>query len=419
MLDRTLAPPFIRSTSFQLPEVTKVKLTNGVNLLYLSNVQQQVVKIEVVFNAGKWFEEKPEVSHFTTQMLDKGTQTKSSKQIAELFDSYGGHIELSSSFDFVSVSLYSLSVHLSKLYPLFIELITEPAFNEDELVQLKDHFLQGLKVKNEKTSYLASKLIRKKVFGDPHPYGQSPEESDINKIEVQDLLSFFAKRMKPLCVFVLGQINTSDVNIIEQGLSAINIDTHPKSIVSSYTTPIVSLEHLEKTNSIQSSIRLGKQIIQRDHSDYPGLLILNYYLGGYFGSRLMKNIREEKGLTYGISSSINSFQNGSILLIGTDVNKENRLLATSEILKEINLLQDSINIEELELAKRHFIGSLQGEMASPFSIQSKIKNLELYHLPGSYYQNMINTIDSISITDLKLLAKKYLAAGSFSEVTVG
>lgn len=419
MLDRTLAPRFVRSTSFQIPKVAKVKLSNGINLLYLNNVQQQIVKIEVIFNAGKWFEEKPEVSYFTTQMLDRGTKTKSSKQLAEFFDHCGAHIELSSSFDFVSVSLYSLSIHLSKLYPIFLELITTPAFSEDELSLLKDHFLQGLKVKNEKTSYLASKLIRRKVFGIHHPYGQSPEESDITKIEVSDLISFFTKKMKPACVFVLGQISTADSQMLQESLTSINIDSPPKHAVTSYPIGIASTEHLEKANSIQSSIRLGKQIIQRNHADYPGLLILNYYLGGYFGSRLMKNIREEKGLTYGISSSINSFQNGSILLIGTDVNKENRRLATAEIFKEIDLLQSRINSDDLELAKSHFIGSLQGEMASPFSILEKVKNLELYHLPELYYQNMINEINSISIADLKELAKKYLTTDSFSEVTVG
>ncbi|MEQ8364782.1 MAG: pitrilysin family protein [Cyclobacteriaceae bacterium] len=418
MLDRTLPPLFIKSTSFQLPPVNKTQLSNGVPVLHLNNIQQELVKIEVVFNAGKWYDPKPEASHFTVQMLDKGSKTMSAKQIAELFDRHGAHIELSSDFDFASVSLYALSKHISKLYPIFLELITTPTFDETELNLLKDHFIQGLKVKNEKTSYLASKLIRKKIFGSSHPYGQSANEDDVSKIKTNDLTSFFNERMKPSHVFILGKINSNDLDILKETLGSISTLTQASPVFSSAEKQ-KDPNYIEKKGSVQSSIRLGKQTLQRNHPDYEALLILNYYLGGYFGSRLMKNLREEKGLTYGISSSINSLKNGSLLFIGTDVNKENRELAISEIMKEIDLLQTSIDDNELELAKRHFIGSLQGEIASPFSILGKIKNIELHKLPGTYYQNLINQIDSVTHQDLLQLAKTHFKKDTFFEVSVG
>lgn len=418
MLDRTLPPPFVKSTSFQLPHFSKVKLPNEVSLLHLNNIQQKLVKIEVVFNAGKWFEPKPEVSHFTLQMIDKGTRSMSSKQIAELFDRYGAHIELSGNLDFVSVSLYSLSKHLSKLYPIFLELITAPSFEANELTILKDHFIQNLRVKSEKTSYLASKEIRKNLFGSAHPYGQSAEETDVAKIQTSDLLSYFNERMKPSFVFVLGKIESKDFEILKETIGSIdigNIVTPHYSIINEGNNS----DYIEKKGSVQTSIRLGKRMIQRGHPDYAGVLILNYYLGGYFGSRLMKNLREEKGLTYGISSSVNALKNDSILLIGTDINKENRVLATDEIIKEIKLLQTFIDAEDLELAKRHFIGSLQGEIASPFSILGKIKNIELFNLPENYYQELIQKTDSVSVEHLSNLAKRYFDENDFLAVAVG
>jgi predicted Zn-dependent peptidase len=418
MLDRSLPPPFVKSTSFQLPPVYKTKLSNRVQVFHLDTIQQELVKIEVVFHAGKWYDSKPEVSHFVIQMLDKGTKSMSSKQIAELFDRYGAHIELSGDFDFASVSLYTLSKHVAKLYPIFHEIITSPAFDETELNLFKDQFIQGLRVKNEKTSYLASKLIRKKIFGPFHPYGQSANEDEVNKVKTSDLSSFFNERMKPSHVFVLGKISSDDLALVKHTLGSINTHT-PPSPTFTLTEKQEDPNYIEKKGSVQSSIRLGKQTLQRHHPDYGGLLILNYYLGGYFGSRLMKNLREEKGLTYGISSSINSLKNGSILLIGTDVNKENRETAISEIMKEIDLLHTSINDDELELAKRHFIGSLQGEIASPFSILGKIKNIELHQLPGTYYQNLINQIDSVTNKDLLQLAKEHFKSDSFLEISVG
>lgn len=418
MLDRTLAPSFVKSTSFQLPQVSRVLLSNNIPLIHLNNIQQDLVKIEINFDAGKWFDTKPEVSHFTVQMLDKGTKSMSAKQIAELFDTYGAHIELSSNFDFASVALYSLSQHVSKLYPVFLELMTEPSFTENEFSLLKEHFVQGLKVKNEKTSYLASKHIRRKIYGSTHPYGQSADEADVGKLTTIDLKSFFDLQMKPSHVFILGKIKSDDLETIQHTLGAIDIHTPPAPEFP-VIAETVSPDYIEKKGSVQSSIRLGKQTIQRDHEDYPGLLLLNYYLGGYFGSRLMKNLREEKGLTYGISSSVNSLKNDSIMLIGTDVNKENRGVAIDEIMKEIELLHTSIDSNELELAKRHFIGSLQGEIASPFSILGKIKSLELHQLPAGYYQNLIDKIDNFSCQDLLPFARRYFEKDSFIKISVG
>ena len=418
MLDRRLAPPFVKSTSFHLPDVTRHHLENGINIIHLKDIQQDVIKLDVVFPAGKWFETKPEIAHFTAQMLDKGTKTKTSAQIADFFDRYGAHIELTSNFDHATVSLYSLTKHFGELYPVFLELLTIPAFNSDELIQLKENFIQSLRVKNEKTSYLASQLIRGNIFGTQHPYGHSVTESEVESITRDDLSSFFSRRFLPSHVFIMGNPPDKDLEILRADFAAFD---GSRSLIPDFEVEnkgAFSL-HVDKENSVQSSIRLGKRTVQRQHPDYAGLVLLNYYLGGFFGSRLMKNIREDKGLTYGISSSINPFMHDCILLIGTDVNKENRNLAVSEILNEVSMLQTFINEEELELAKRHFIGSMQGDIASPFSVMSKIKTIELFQLPPQYYSDLINRMDSTHAEDLKALAKTYFQGGSFFEVTVG
>lgn len=418
MLDRTHPPAFVKSNSFQLPQASDTTLANGVKVIHLDTIHQELAKIELVFEAGRWFEPKPEVSHFTVQMLDKGTASMSSREIAEIFDRYGAHIELVSNLDFTTVSLYALSKHIHLLIPVLFEILTSPAFKESELTQLKEHFIQGLRIKNEKTSYLASKLIRQRVFGNDHPYGKSTEIPDVENIGASDLADFFSSRMIPSHAFILGQVNKQDYEELTHKINELGI---ANSNVPSYPFPDKqhAPEYITKTGSVQTSIRFGKHTLQRNHPDYPGLLLLNYYLGGYFGSRLMKNLREEKGLTYGISSSISSFKNESLFLIGTDVNRENRDLAIDQILQEIKLLQRAINADELELAKRHFIGSLQGEMASPFSIMGKIKNIELNELTNDYYKNLISNMDHMTSHELTDLARKYLSDDSFSLISVG
>jgi predicted Zn-dependent peptidase len=177
---------------------------------------------------------------------------------------------------------------------------------------------------------------------------------------------------------------------------------------------------LKKENSVQSSIRLGKHIIPRLHPDYPSLLLLNHIVGGYFGSRLMKNIREEKGLTYGIYSSIAALKYNSYLSIGTDVNIENRDLAIEEIKNELkNLRTVQTPHAELETARSHFIGSLQAEITTPFAHADKIKTILLYGLPDAYYQSIIQKIEMVDSNQLLETAQKYFDENSFSVVAVG
>lgn len=417
MLDRTAAPPFVRSTSFNLPPVLRTKLSNGLRVIQLENIQQDIVKLEVVFEAGKWFEPKAEVSNFTLQMLEKGTKSMTSVQLAEFFDRYGAHIEIGSSSDFASISLYALSKYFNKVYPVFIELFTKPTFTDDELAQMKDQFLQGLKVKNEKTSYLASKAIRKQLFGSSHPYGHTTEENEVIQISREDLVSFFNTRVHPTHLFILGRLNQVDINTIRSDFSQLPAVVQENALFEDFSAKPRN-RHIGKEGSVQTSIRIGKKTIHRTHPDFAGLQLVNYYLGGFFGSRLMKNLREEKGLTYGISSSVHPFRHDCALLIGTDVNKENRALAIDEIFGEIRNLK-SIDENELELARRHFIGSLQGEIASPFSILNKVKNIELHNLSPTYYSNLIEKLDAISKDELQGVASRYFDESTFHTISVG
>ena len=419
MLDRTIAPPAVTSATFQLPSVRKTLLPSGLAIHHLGDVRQAIAQIEVVFNAGRWYEQKPETSYFTTKMLEKGTTAKNALQLASLFDFYGAHMETSSNFDFVSVSLYTLSKHLAALLPTFCEVISSPSFDPQELSQLKDTFLQHLHIQNEKTSYRASNLIREKVFGAGHPYGGSPSAAAVKNITPEDLHIFFKTKMSPAHIFILGDVSSKDITGVEDFFGGLAVAKQPPvSFNAGEHGP--SFELAPRETSVQSSIRLGKKAILRMHPHYPGLLMLNYILGGYFGSRLMKNIREEKGLTYGISSSVHSLCHESSLLIGAEVNKENRELVSREIKTELNKLRVSVIAQqELDSARQHFIGGLQMETDSPFSVLGKIKNTILHDLPSDYYQSLIHSINRLSPDDLHETANIYLDESSFSEVIVG
>lgn len=419
MLDRTIAPPFQKTTRFDLLEPSTHNLSNGIPIHYLSGGQQEVIKIELIFKAGRWYETKWGAAHFMANLLMKGTSRKSSFDIASVFDFYGAHVEINPGLDVVSVSLYSLTKNLQPVLELLYEIITESVFPERELEQSKIIFLQNLKVNKEKTSYQAGKYFRKHLFGDVHPYGKELDENEVETINQDDLKAHYNGFLRDLFIVVSGKINSSNVNLINMTFAGLKCKP---SEAGAHQTPAEDpiRKLYDKEGSLQASVRVGKRFIGRRHSDYFDVLLLNHILGGYFGSRLMKNIREEKGLTYGIYASIHTLMRDSYLVIGADVNKENLEFTFDEIRGELRRLsQEPIPTEELETARNHFIGSLQAEITTPFSHADKLKNLLLYELGKDYYTRLIQRIDTISAEDLMAAADKYYSEDSFYEIAVG
>jgi len=419
MIDRRIAPPFVKSATFLLPRPATFQLSNGVRLHSIEGVQQDILKIELLFKAGKWFESKIGQSHFTAQMMERGTATMTSAQLAETFDRYGAHIEITPGLDFIAISLYSLTRNLDRVMPAFLEMLKAPSFPEHELSHMKKVFLETLRVNNEKNSFLASKALRKNLFGSTHPYGSSMEQEHVNSLTAADLRHYFEECIIPSEIVVVSKGDPATIESVVGFMSSFaSTPSNTRVHVSPASQPF--FEKINKANSVQSSVRLGKKTISRSHKDYFDLLFLNHILGGYFGSRLMKNIREEKGLTYGIQSSVSALMNESFMVIGADVNKENEGLIFEEIRKEIFDLQTrEIEEGELESAKGHFAGGLQSETANPFSVAEKVKTIKLFSLPEEYYQQMLDRVYEITPQELLRTAQLYLNDNEFYKIAVG
>ena len=419
MLDRTVAPPFNRSIRFDLLAPEKVKLANGIDAYFISAGQQDVIKIELILKGGRWFEQQWGAAHFATNLLLKGTMTKKSAEIAGIFDLYGAHIDLNAGLDVISVSLYSLNKYLDPALQLLLEILTESVFPEKELEQAKSIYLQNLQVNNEKTSFLASKSFRKTLFGADHPYGKELDESDVAALSREVLQSHYTQFGKDLFILVSGRVEAATQQKVIQTFSSLPVTSVPPKVVTSVEGK-PSKVLTEKEGSLQASIRMGRRFIDRKHRDYFDSLLLNHILGGYFGSRLMKNIREEKGLSYGIYSSIHTLCHDSYLAIGADVNKENLELTFSEIEKELTRLGDErVGNDELEVSRNHFIGSLQAELSTPFAHADKLKNILLFELPDTYYHDLITRLDSLTADDLTTVANKYFRKDDFFKIAVG
>jgi zinc protease len=418
MLDRTIAPAFQRNSHLEILQAEITKLPNNVKVYSISGGQQEVIKIELIFKAGRWYESQIGSAHFAATLLSKGTVEKKSFDIARIFDLYGAHLEISPGLDVVTVVLYSLTKNLKPVLDLLFEITTQAIFPEKELEQSKDIFLQNLQVNKEKTSFHASKLFRKNLFGENHPYGKELDET-IKSLSREDVVNHYKKYFNDCVILVSGKVSEKSLSMIHSTFSDFDFRT---SETPSYPSLSDNPSHVleEKEGSIQASIRMGKRFIGRNHPDYFDVLLVNHILGGYFGSRLMKNIREDKGLTYGIHSSIHTLINENYLAIGADVNKENLNLTFDEIRKELaRFRSEKIEEDELNVARNHFIGSLQSEITTPFSHADKWKNIILYDLPLDYYTKLIKRLDELSAEDLMHAGEKYFNENSFYEVAVG
>ncbi|QHV98116.1 M16 family metallopeptidase [Spirosoma endbachense] len=423
VLDRTQSPAFQVIQQVRLPAVQTHKLDNGIPLHLISVSHQPVLRIECIIEAGTWYEQVPGTSFFALKMLAEGTPGRSSAQISEYLDRYGAFLELNSGPDRASIVVYCLTKFLPNVLPILRELLTEPTFPQKELDDLRNITLQNLRVNYEKNAYLAGVLFREKLFGQQHPYGRSQRPDAIEHLTRQNIVDFYERviRNRPYKLLLAGEASENEIILINRELGQLPIYNE---VVPAFGAEAIADDGLpvlsEKADSVQSSIRLGRRLFTRSHPDFFKMLVTNELLGGYFGSRLMKNIREEKGFTYGISSNMPSFRRDGYFLIGTDVNKENTQQTLDEIQKEIRILQtEPVPQEELETVKNFMAGEFVGSLNTPFEIADRFKVILLDGMPADFLTTYIERLRSVTQEDIMSTASKYLAEGSLREVVVG
>jgi len=424
MIDRNVAPDSVLFLPFEIKQAQPTFLQNGLPVFYLQSGSQKILRLELVFNAGSWHEKSSGVSYLASKMLVEGSIKYSSKEIAEYIATYGAFMEIHPGFENVNYTFYLMEKHMENLLPLISEIIKNANFPIEELYNLKNITIQSLRVNKEKNQFLASLEFRKALFTDSHPYGKQYWEDDIESVS-QNQIFEFAKQfftLDRLEIFVSGQFD------IETTSECLNRYFGQQELKSCFNTNIISKKNtivdkevfITKSGSVQSSIRIGCQSISRSNPDFIPLTVTNEILGGYFGSRLMRNIREDKGFTYGIHSSIHTLKNGAYFVIATDVKIENTRQTLNEISSEILKLQsENISEEELDTVKSYMLGRFMNSINSPFSLMDKFKTLHYSGLDYDFYGNYVNAIQNVSAKDIQIQAVKYLNYQELVKIVIG
>lgn len=423
MLDRTIAPDFKVIQTVNLPGPQTYTLDNGIALHVINIGEQPVVRLECIFEAGNWYESEAAASYFAVKMLTEGVEGMTSQEISEAFDQVGAFTELTHTSDRVGIVVYCLSRFLPEVLPLVQKLIRSATFPGKEFQELKNITVQNLKVNREKTAYLATTEFRARLFGTGHPYGQSQNAEEIEALGLDAVKAHYERfiRNGKFTAVLAGQITEADVQHVNATLGQNSFDIEAGEFSFQASEPYQGTEAIvDRPESVQSSIRMGRVLFNRHHPDYFKMLVTNEILGGYFGSRLMKNIREEKGLTYGISSHVVTLRNEGYLMIGTDVKKEFTQQTIDEIKKEISRLQtELVDAEELQTVKSFMAGEFAGSLNTAFEVADRRKILLLDSLPANFFNQYIERIHATTAEDVMEMANNYLHAEDMVTVVAG
>lgn len=421
-LDRSKAPEFNIPSDFELITPTTLNLDSGLKFYFFKTPGIDAVKLEVVGKSARNRIPKEHVliPSFTLQMILEGTRDFSEEELSEFFDFHATEAQPVLSYTHEGLSLLSTKRHLEAILPRFISLFTQATFPSESLEKRKSQRRLSLKLEKEKSSSRSSQLFRTALFGAEHLYGQEVNEEHIDLISSDMLIDYYLNHLWQDCeIFLSGDLDHSQLNFLSKWLEKI---PSKRMVYERLDQPgMITLKiHEERKDALQSSLRIGYWSISKSHSDYHGLSIFNTILGGYFGSRLVKNIREDKGHTYGINSSLVELGEYNYWVIGADVQKAYLNEVIQEVYAEIDRLStELVSEEELEILRNYLIGQLLSRFSSSFDLMDRFKAVHHSGLDLSYYQRKLDYLKKVTPQDLLRIGQTYFSAHPFVEVSVG
>ncbi|MFN8282677.1 MAG: pitrilysin family protein [Chitinophagales bacterium] len=412
----------IEKITFPKPDTFHYK--NGITAYGFNGVKNDILRIEILFDAGRWTEQFPLQAEFAARLIKSGTTHLSAFEIEEKIDSFGSTVKCDAGNNTVTVSVFCMNKYLDQTLEVVFDCLNNCTYQKHEIDIFKSRKIAGLLVAQEKNDYIADVLFRKTIFGETHPYGYETTKEIVEAVTQDHLLEYFNTNLIPAkcTVFISGKYEQAELDIIEKYIGNWNKKSPEQNTISIPELPVFKNDkiHIKKEKSVQASIVIGNISIQRDHEDFPGFVLLNTIFGGYFGSRLMSNIREEKGLTYGIYSSLSLLKKHAVFSIQTDTNLENKAVCLQEIYLEIERLKNELIPEdEITIARNYLLGKYLHRTDGAFNQMELFKTYYIESVNISKFEHAVETIRQQDAVSLQRLARNYFLAEKMLEVVVG
>ncbi|MFI5152733.1 MAG: M16 family metallopeptidase [Chitinophagales bacterium] len=426
-IDRKIPPKIIDAAEFhlKLPAYQKHVLNNAVEVFAIDLGTQETLMVNMIFYAGNWYEEKKLVASAANYLLKNGTSKKNAFAINEHFEYYGSFLNRSCQNETAEITLHCLNKHISELLPVIAELITDSTIPEDELEIFKKNMQQRLQVSLLKNDFVAGRLIEAYLFGDQHPYGKYAALEDYAALQQEETFSFYKKYYQQGCcaIFIAGKLPANIIRELDDHIGSLPLKSlaEMKSNIQHTVAPSAQKKQAitNDPNGVQGAIRIARNFPNRHHPDFQKVQILNNIFGGFFGSRLMGNIREDKGYTYGIYSYILNQIQETAWMISTEAGTEVCEATIREVYKEMErLCKEPVGPDELQTTRNFMIGTILGDLDGPFQVAGRWKNIVLNGLDENYFYSGISLIKTISSEELMALANKWLRPEAFYELVV-
>ena len=423
-MDRTIQPEIQPLKNFHIQTPVRTTLPNGIPLTVINAGEQEVVRMDVLFSGGRWQQSQKLQALFTNRMLREGTMKYTAATIAEKLDYYGSWLELSSSSEYAYITVYSLNKYLAKTLEVVESMIKEPLFPQKELQTILDTNIQQYLVNTSKVDFLAHRSLLKSLYGEQHPCGKIVMEEDYHTITPEVLREFYERYYHSgnCSIFLSGKV-TDDIISRVTDIFGIPFGQYQLQMPK-LSFPFAAIPEkrifTEREDAMQSAVKMGCTTITREHPDYPKLRVLMTLFGGYFGSRLMSNIREDKGYTYGISAGVVFYPDSGLLIVSTETDNEYVEPLIQEVYHEIDRLhQEPVSVEELRMVRNYMLGEMCRSYESPFSLSDAWIFIATSGLKDDYFARSLQAVNEITPAEIQDLAQRYLCKETLKEVIAG
>lgn len=425
-MDRSVQPKIESLREIKIPFPERFRLSNGIPITIVNAGHQDVIRFDVLFKAGTWCQSQKLQALFTNRMLREGTKEYSAKEIAETLDFYGAWLELSCGAEYSCITLFSLSRHFTKTLNILYSVITEPLFEEERLETVIEMNVQQFVINQDRVDFVAHRNLLNALLGNTHPYGRVTAKEDYLNITASLLKEYHNEHFhsENCTIFLSGNV-TAD---IRKEVDAVFGKEHfgreggkptecPKPVFSPATE---KRRFIKKNGALQSAVCMGMPTIKRTHPDYHRLRVLLTLFGGYFGSRLVSNIREDKGYTYYIDAEMLHYPFSDYMLIHSECDNQYVEDLIQQVYNEMNLLRTELAADdEIIKVKNYMIGEMCRNYESAFEVSDAWMFVFTSKVADSYFKESLEGILATTPEDVMALANKYFSPELMKEVVVG
>lgn len=423
MLNRSIIPDQHPISEIQLAKPRQLTLHNQIPFFIIDNENLDLIHFLIQLNVGILHENQKHIALFTYALLKESSKDHSSNEIADLLDFYGTHYTVSESLDKTVVSISVPKKNVKQILPVIMDFMSHPVYRETNLSVYKNLKIKDLEYNFQKTDVRNTQLMLHAMFGDDTTAGQFSTKENLQAVTIPQMMAFHQRTFcaENISLFATGnfdaELESFVCEIFEQipnGVATSNIEN---LTLPSDTTPLV-FEKME--NSVQSSITLCQPMMAYSDAERREFSILSTITGGYFGSRLMQNLREKNGYTYGISSGSVYFGNQSIFIINSDVNIQNTKASMEACFEELERLRlELVPQEELDSVRNYILGELLRDVENSVSYLKRLAYWHHHQLDESEFHTMIQIVRDITAEQILFLAKKHYPHNKFTQIIVG